>query len=80
MLQRALELLGPEAQTQEITPAMVAKGLGMVKAETLGGLVAPTTFTPGQSKTSPNPCGSLLLFNNGAWAAPANKRVFACMR
>lgn len=77
MLQRALELLGPEAQTQQITPAMVLKGLGMVKRESLGGLVAPTTYTPNQAKSAPNPCGTLLLFNRGAWGA-TNKSTFAC--
>jgi ABC-type branched-subunit amino acid transport system substrate-binding protein len=79
MFQRALELLGPEAQGQEITPAMVAKGLGLVKAETLGGLVAPTTYKPNQNHTAPNPCGSLLLFDKGTWRASSN-RGFACMR
>jgi len=73
MLQRALELLGPQAQLQEITPAMVLKGLGMVKAETLGGLVAPTTYSPNQSRTSPNPCGSVLLFDTGRWIAATTK-------
>ena len=73
MLQRALELLGPEAQAQEITPAMVLKGLGLVKAETLGGLVASTTYSPNQSRTSPNPCGSVLLFDTGTWTAAATR-------
>jgi hypothetical protein len=51
----------------------------MVKAETLGGLVAPTTYSPNQSNTSPNPCGSLLVFDKGTWQA-ASTRGFACMR
>lgn len=75
MLQRALELLGPEAQSQEITPAMVLKGLGMVKQETLGGLIAPTSYTLNQPST-PNRCGTLLNFEKGTWGARSSK--FTC--
>lgn len=73
MLQRVLELLGPAAQSQEITPSLIAKGLGLVKNETLGGLIASTTYQPNQKATVPNPCGKLIYFARGTWSAASSR-------
>jgi branched-chain amino acid transport system substrate-binding protein len=77
LFQRALELLGPAAQSQQITTAMLLKGLGLIKNERLGGLIPAQTYTPGASGNGPNPCGAVLVYTAGVWAS-ANKSVFAC--
>jgi ABC-type branched-subunit amino acid transport system substrate-binding protein len=77
LFQRALELLGPAAQSQQITTAMLLKGLSMIKNERLGGLIPPQTYTPSSSGNGPNPCGAVLVYTAGVWAA-GNKGQFAC--
>jgi hypothetical protein len=77
MFQRALELLGPAAQSQNITTAMLLKGLSLLKNERLGGLISPQTYTPGADGNGPNPCGAVLVYTAGVWNS-ANKSVFAC--
>ncbi len=78
MLQRALEKLGPSAITQPITKELVMKGLGMIKAETLGGLIPKTTYTFGQAHTPTGQCGAILIFRKGAWSA-INGGRFTCV-
>jgi ABC-type branched-subunit amino acid transport system substrate-binding protein len=77
MLQRALEMLGPAAQTQQITPAMVLKGLGSIRNETLGGLVSSTTYTFGESRSVANRCGTTVKYTAGRWTA-VNRSTFIC--
>ena len=78
MFARALEKLGPSAITQTITKESVMKGLGMIKAETLGGLIPKTTYSFGQTHTPPGQCGAVLLFRKGAWTAVDGGR-FTCV-
>ncbi|GAA0617233.1 hypothetical protein GCM10009547_19280 [Sporichthya brevicatena] len=78
MFARALEKLGPAAISQTITPAHVLRGLGMIKAETLGGLIPSTTYTFGQSHTPAGKCGAILIFRKGAWSA-INGGRFTCV-
>jgi branched-chain amino acid transport system substrate-binding protein len=52
MLKTAVEKLGAAARSGPITTAMIKKGLEMIRNETLGGLVAPTTFS---ASNGPNP-------------------------
>ena len=47
MLERAVELLGPSARDIPLTRELIIKGLGMVKNETLGGLIPSTSYKPG---------------------------------
>jgi ABC-type branched-subunit amino acid transport system substrate-binding protein len=78
MFARALEKLGPSAVAQTVTKELVMKGLGLIKAETLGGLIPKTTYTFGQAHTAPGQCGAVLLFRKGAWTAVDGGR-FTCV-
>jgi branched-chain amino acid transport system substrate-binding protein len=70
MLKTAVDNLGPSARTQPLTTALIRKGLSMVKNETLGGLVAPTTFDPGGAPNPKDQCYFPATFGaNGQWAA-----------
>ncbi|HVU72785.1 MAG TPA: ABC transporter substrate-binding protein [Mycobacteriales bacterium] len=70
LLAEAIAKVGNAARTGPITSAMIMQGLGMIKNDTLGGLVmGPLTFTAGQ----PSPrlrCTGLATLHNGAWTAP----------
>jgi branched-chain amino acid transport system substrate-binding protein len=49
LLEAAVNSLGAEARSGPLTTAMILKGLGNVKNETLKGLSPPMTFKPGQA-------------------------------
>ncbi|HVU72343.1 MAG TPA: ABC transporter substrate-binding protein [Mycobacteriales bacterium] len=68
LLEAAVNALGASARG-DLTPALIIKGLGLVKNETLGGLSPAITFTAG--KASPeNPCYYIEVLTNKAWTAP----------
>jgi branched-chain amino acid transport system substrate-binding protein len=46
-------------------------GLGRIKNETLGGLVPPITFSPGQPAAPRLDCVFLELLTRSGWTAPA---------
>jgi len=48
LLEAAVNTLGAEARSGPLTTALIMKGLGKVKNETLRGLSPPMTFKPGQ--------------------------------
>lgn len=48
LFEAALENVAGEARQGPVTTAMVLKGLGLIKNETLDGTAAPLTFTPGK--------------------------------
>lgn len=77
MFEVAIEKLGDEALAP-ITTAMVLKGLGQVKDETLGGLTSPTTYTAGKPTPQSN-CVSIVYFDkDGKFKAPNGNR-FQCV-
>jgi branched-chain amino acid transport system substrate-binding protein len=79
MLKAALDRLGAEAREHDITPAMIRRGLAMLKGETLGGLVAPTTFDPSRGANAENPCWFPVVFgHDGRFTAPLGAR-FQCL-
>jgi branched-chain amino acid transport system substrate-binding protein len=48
LFEAALANVADKARSGKVDSALVVEGLGKVKNETLGGLAAPLTFTPGQ--------------------------------
>lgn len=56
------------AGTDTITPATVKQGLYNLKNETLGGLIAPVTYTQGQP--TPVDCGFSYMLQNGKFSTP----------
>ncbi|MGQ0466580.1 MAG: ABC transporter substrate-binding protein [Sporichthyaceae bacterium] len=78
MLERAVELLGPSARDVPLTRELVIKGLGMVKNETLGGLIPATTYTAGQAKATENLCYSAVAFDRRGFYAPRASK-FDCI-
>ncbi len=78
MLERAVELLGPAYQTQPLTRELILKGLGMVKKETLGGLIPPTTYSPNQPKAQENFCFAPMAYDSRGFYAPAGTK-FDCI-
>ena len=78
MLERAVELLGPSVHDIPLTRDLILKGLGMVKKETLGGLIPATTYTPNQPKAAENFCFAAMGFDSRGFFAPAGAR-FDCV-
>jgi branched-chain amino acid transport system substrate-binding protein len=83
MLKAAIDALGPSARTEDITPALVMKGLSRIKNETLGGLIPPTTYGAGGGSASPSPeilCYYPMLFgHNGEFTAPQGNK-YLCFK
>ena len=65
---KALGNLGPEG-AGAITTALVLKGLGTIKKDSLGGLTIPLTFKAGQSGAGPYPCWFPVLLTTKGWQA-----------
>lgn len=78
MLERAVELLGPSYRTQPLTRDLILKGLGMVKQETLGGLIPSTTYSPNQAKAQENFCFAPMAYDSRGFYAPAGTK-FDCI-
>ena len=78
MLERAVELLGPSARDVPLTRELILKGLGMVKKETLGGLIPATTYSPNQPKAAENFCFAPMAYDSRGFYAPAGAR-FDCI-
>jgi branched-chain amino acid transport system substrate-binding protein len=83
MFKAAIDALGPSARTEDITPALVMKGLSRIKNETLGGLIPPTTYGAGGGSSSPSPeilCYYPMLFgHNGEFTAPEGNK-YLCFK
>jgi branched-chain amino acid transport system substrate-binding protein len=58
---------------------MVLRGLGMIKHETLGGLIPPITFTPNQAHATSNGCIFFEQLATSGWSAPQGSKP-ACAR
>jgi ABC-type branched-subunit amino acid transport system substrate-binding protein len=79
MLERAVALLGPSVQSGPLTRDLIHKGLGLVKNETLGGLIPPTSYTFGQAQAAENFCFAPMAFGSpGRFSAPQGTR-FSCI-
>ncbi|HEX3899311.1 MAG TPA: ABC transporter substrate-binding protein [Mycobacteriales bacterium] len=83
MFKAAIDALGPSARTEDITPALVMKGLSKIKNETLGGLIPPTTYGAGGGSSSPSPeilCYYPMLFGHtGEFSAPQGNK-YLCFK
>lgn len=74
LFEAALASVAAEARRGPITTALVLKGLGLVREETLGGLAAPLTFTHG--KPAPIvPCYFPLKIDASGFSAPNGSRA-----
>lgn len=60
LLEAAVNTLGAEARSGPLTTAMILKGLGNIKNETLKGLSPPMTFKPGQAFAPAINCYSVI--------------------
>jgi branched-chain amino acid transport system substrate-binding protein len=69
MLEAVVAALGPEAVSGPITTALIMKGLGKIKNESLGGLIAPTTFTPNQPHAIAVKCAYVAVLTEQSWRA-----------
>jgi ABC-type branched-subunit amino acid transport system substrate-binding protein len=78
MLERVVALLGPSARSAPLTRALIYHGLGLVKSETLGGLIPPTTFTAGQAHAPENFCYAPMAFDRRGFYAPRGT-TFSCI-
>jgi ABC-type branched-subunit amino acid transport system substrate-binding protein len=78
MLERVVDLLGPSARTAPLTRALIYKGLGLVKSETLGGLIPPTTYTFGEAHAPENFCYAPMAFDKRGFFAPQGTK-FNCI-
>jgi branched-chain amino acid transport system substrate-binding protein len=74
MLEAALGKVDAEARKGPITTALVLKGLGLIKKETLGGLIGPISYVSGRP-TPDNDCTYFVLLKSEGWTAPRGSRV-----
>ena len=79
MLKKAMDSLGDEARNGDITTAMILKGLGNIKDETLDGLIAPTTFKAGGPQAMVDCYFPVKFGNDGKWTAPLGDK-FQCLK
>jgi branched-chain amino acid transport system substrate-binding protein len=79
LLRIALDHLGADARSGPITTAVVLRGLGTLAHETVGGLIAPLTFSPGQSHASSTGCMFFEHLTTTGWAAPRGSKA-VCIR
>jgi branched-chain amino acid transport system substrate-binding protein len=70
----AIEQVADEARTSPITSALVMKGLGKIRHDTLGGVSGPITFTPGQSHATSNGCVFYMTLGTNGWTAPRGSK------
>jgi branched-chain amino acid transport system substrate-binding protein len=73
---KALNNVFAKAAAGVITTPMVLEGLYKFKAEALGGLIPPTTYSTNQPHTQVNLCYTLSAVKGGAWTAPFGSKVF----
>ncbi len=74
LLEAALAGVAAKARADVLTTAVVLDGLGTVKKESLGGLVAPITFTPNQKHSVSSGCIFYELLTPQGWTAPKGSR------
>ncbi|MGQ0629626.1 MAG: ABC transporter substrate-binding protein [Sporichthyaceae bacterium] len=74
LLEAAIANVAAEVVDAPITPALVLKGLGGIRNESLGGLAAGLTFTPGQKMAASSGCVFLELLTTKGWTAPMGSR------
>jgi branched-chain amino acid transport system substrate-binding protein len=74
----AIRNLGEEGKG-DITKELVMKGLGTINNETLGGLVPPITFAPGQPNAPIGQCYYEMFLADGTWTSP-NGSQFKCVQ
>ncbi len=74
LLEAAVAKLGAKARTQPLSTALILAGLGKIKNETLGGLTAGLTFTPGQKRATSSGCVFYELLTPQGWTAPRGSR------
>lgn len=78
LLAKAITSLPAKDAEGAISADLVLRGLGTIKNETLGGLIAPLTFKPGG--TAPvGKCVFYVLLTKQGWTAPASSKA-VCVR
>jgi branched-chain amino acid transport system substrate-binding protein len=80
MLKAAIDKLGPAARSTDITTDMIFQGLTKIQNETLGGLIAPQSYSPTRGPNPPNMCYFPAKFDgSGTWQAPLGTS-YACLK
>lgn len=69
LLEAALDKVATEARKGPVSTALILKGLGLIRHETLKGLIAPATFMAGRA-TPQSACAFYLLLKTGGWTSP----------
>jgi branched-chain amino acid transport system substrate-binding protein len=80
LLRAAIDHVAAEARSGAITTALVLRGLGMIKHETLGGLIPPITFTPNQSHATSSGCVFFEQLTTPGWSAPQGSKPACAQR
>lgn len=79
LFEAAIDNAAVQARRGPVTAAVVLAGLGAVKRGTLGGLIAPLTFSAGQAHATNSPCVFYQLLGPTGWTAPRGSRPI-CFR
>lgn len=74
LLEAAIGKVAVDARKGPVSTALVLKGLGLIRSETLQGLIAPISFTAGKA-TPQSICTFFLLLKPGGWTAPRGSAV-----
>jgi branched-chain amino acid transport system substrate-binding protein len=70
LLEVAIAGLGPKARTAPITTTDLFTGLGTIHSQSLGGLIPPITFSPGQKAAPLIDCAYFQLLTEKGWTVP----------
>lgn len=71
ILTAAIDQLGPSAQTENLTTAVIRQALAKMHSNTANGMVAPTSFSPSEGPNPKNYCFFPTTFgSNGIFSAP----------
>lgn len=79
LFEAAVINVAAQARTAPVTSTQLLAGLGKITQETLGGLIAPVTITPGQKHATSSGCVFYQLLSTDGWTAPRGSRP-VCLR
>jgi branched-chain amino acid transport system substrate-binding protein len=79
LLEAAVARVAEAARTGPITSALLMKGLGQIRDESLGGLTAPISYSPGQRHATSSGCVFYEFLSTTGWSAPRGSRP-VCVR
>jgi branched-chain amino acid transport system substrate-binding protein len=74
LFEKAIANVAADARRGPITPALIVRGLGGIRNESLGGLTVGVTFRPGEKDAASSGCVFYEFLTTTGWTAPNGSR------